>query len=580
MRSMAAILIAAALVSFEAVLPSHGAEPVRRLMFVRKIEVVGNTVLSPADIEAALAPIIARYPDGYIDDDAIEDLRLVLTKAYTNRGYIASGAEVAGPPSADGTLTLSVIEGYLVGIDVSPLKIGSDGSEETASDQSGLQRYLCDRLALPPGGLFGAASGRIVDISLCGRNARLPAAPINMTALRRRIDELLQDPIIDRINVEVQPGEKLGEARIDATVLEKRPWSLYADITNDEPPSVGAIHGTVGGTLHNVLGYGDAVSVAYGRTAGANIANVQFEAPITSYDTRIMFYGSYNGAGVVSSNFSGLDITSIDKVAGIMLTQPLLYLEDDGDSSDQQLRVTQSLRATLSWDYTASTQSLLGQPFSFSPGYANGYAAAAVIHAGVEWMLQRAEHSKQVELVDVRGTLNHGLAMFGATNLPNAPNADFASFLWQAEWARAWDGWKLFVHNTGQLSSQALYAFEQISIGGPATVRGYVQNALVRDSALIGSVELRRMAWRLMIPGLSQTDSDGEIDLGVFVDGGRGWDHSAAGQDPEGILSLGISLEWELRQDVIAEVAYGYGVVRPHGTDILQPVSFNIRMSF
>jgi hemolysin activation/secretion protein len=108
-----------------------------------------------------------------------------------------------------------------------------------------------------------------------------------------------------------------------------------------------------------------------------------------------------------------------------------------------------------------------------------------------------------------------------------------------------------------------------------------VQNALVRDGAVIGSIELRRMVWQLPIPGLSKGDSDGEIDLGVFVDGGRGWDHRAIGGDPGGLLSVGISLEWALRQGMVAEFDYGYGVVRPQNQpDFLQPVSFNVRVGF
>ncbi len=79
----------------------------------------------------------------------------------------------------------------------------------------------------------------------------------------------------------------------------------------------------IGGTVRDVVDPGDALTLSYGRTAGANIGSVRFETPVTPYDTRIGLYGAYNGAGVVSAAFSGLGITSVNRSAGLSVSQPL-----------------------------------------------------------------------------------------------------------------------------------------------------------------------------------------------------------------------------------------------------------------
>lgn len=574
---MAAILLGEVL-PFARYASAQMANPVR----VSRIIVSGNTVLSQADIDKALDAVLVHHPDLYLDGDTIEELRRAVTVAYIDLGYIASGAVVTEPPSPEGILTIHVIEGYLVGIDVSVVRHdASNDQDQDVPNRPGLRRYVCDRLALPPGGMLGGdvALGaevhpRRVRVSLCNRTTTLAERPLNMNALQVRISELLQDPIIGRLNVEVGPGGAPGEAQIDAKVVEKPWWNVYASLANDQAPDVGAMHGEIGGTVRDVVDPGDALTLSYGRTAGANIGSVRFETPVTPYDTRIGLYGAYNGAGVVSAAFSGLGITSVNRSAGLSVSQPLLYGTSSIDGT-QTVR-TQTLTGFLSWDYTISDQSLLGQPFSFSPGYVNGHAEAAAVHAGLEWSHHTAEQNTEVQVISLRATVSHGLNMLGATNLPNA---DFSSLLGQAQYAVAWGEWRLFGRAAVQLSSQSLYSFEQVAIGGPTTVRGYVQNALIRDSALIGSVELRKAVGRLAIPHWD--DNDGEIDLGVFLDGGEGWDHGGPEQGTRGISSVGLGLQWDLHAGLAAQVYYGYGLVRPHDTaNFLQPVSFGVSLAF
>jgi hemolysin activation/secretion protein len=145
-------------------------------------------------------------------------------------------------------------------------------------------------------------------------------------------------------------------------------------IANDEPPDVGSIHGQLTGVVRNLIGYGDALSLSYGRTAGANIGSVGWELPVTRYDTTLSLRWSYDGAGVVSDAFSGLNISSVVQTAEVGMSQPLYRT------------LSQVLTVSIRFDYTTNNEFLLGEPFSFSPGYINGHAQASAVSITLDWV--------------------------------------------------------------------------------------------------------------------------------------------------------------------------------------------------
>src|SRR5262245_9010669 len=73
--------------------------PVPRV-FVRQINVTGNTIFSEAD----LAAVTTMYVNRYLTSEDLEALRLALTRLYVNAGYINSGAVLP-----DQTVTAGVI---------------------------------------------------------------------------------------------------------------------------------------------------------------------------------------------------------------------------------------------------------------------------------------------------------------------------------------------------------------------------------------------------------------------------------------------------------------------------------------
>jgi len=84
---------------------------------------------------------------------------------------------------------LRIVEGRLTQIAVT-------GNERLNTD------YLTDRLALGAG------------------------PPFNVNELQDRIQILLQGPFIERINAQIEPGDRPGEARLRAAVAETTPYRL------------------------------------------------------------------------------------------------------------------------------------------------------------------------------------------------------------------------------------------------------------------------------------------------------------------------------------------------------------------
>jgi hemolysin activation/secretion protein len=121
------------------------------------------------------------------------------------------------------------------------------------------------------------------------------------------------------------------------------------------------------------------------------------------------------------------------------------------------------------------------------------------------------------------------------------------TWLSQAQYTqRVFGATELVARFAAQLASAPLYPFEQIAIGGPSTVRGYIQNALVRDNGIVASLEARIPLTAVTLPYISTQDNSGTLRLAMFVDGGGGWNKTYPTPIPGAIGSAGIGLQWDV----------------------------------
>src|SRR4051794_5805116 len=228
--------------------PAAGRErlPGEAQFLLRGVRVVGNTVLDEGSIDRVVTPFLGR-PVGIED---LEEIRRQVTLLYVDRGFVNSGAIIPDQTIADGILTLQAVEGRLTEI-------------ELTGNRHYRTSYLTNRLW------------------------RGVTTPFNVDDLGRQQQILLQDPFLRRLNLNIQPGLVPGEARLNGDVIEAPPYSLTAQIANNQSPTVGGVRGQLQGVVGNLLGVGDILALQYGRSAGLNDGFVSYSLPISTDDTRL-----------------------------------------------------------------------------------------------------------------------------------------------------------------------------------------------------------------------------------------------------------------------------------------------------
>jgi len=93
---------------------------------------------------------------------------------------------------------------------------------------------------------------------------------------------LLEDPRIRRLNAELKPELRPGEATLTATVEERLPYKVWFTIDNYQSPSVGAERGVVTLEHQNLTGWGDVLTFRLGRSEGLDpLYDIRYAVPVT-----------------------------------------------------------------------------------------------------------------------------------------------------------------------------------------------------------------------------------------------------------------------------------------------------------
>lgn len=452
-------------------------------VFVREIRIVGATVFSAEELARITAPYVGRE----VTAEDLEALRVALTLHYVNAGYVNSGAILPDQTVVGGVVTFQIVEGALTRVDVEGLQWFREG-------------YLRDRLTLGAG------------------------PPLNINALGERLQLLQQDPRIQRILAELRPGLRPGESVLALRVEERTPYKLRFDFDNYQSPAVGSERGSVTLEHLNLLGFGDTLSVRYGRSEGVDPQiDLRYSFPVTALDTTVTFQYRKNDFFVVEEPFGPLEIKSESEVYGLTVRHPVYRTLD------------QTLALELTGERLTNRTFLLDEPFSFSLGPHDGESTVTAIRFAQEWV-QRT----QTQVLAARSRFSVGVDALGATvNSSEIPDGKFLSWLGQFQWVRRLPLWDMQVLLRGdlQLTDDPLLALEQISVGGRFTVRGYRENTLVRDNAVLASLELR-------LPLVRNARWAEFLELAPFVDFGRGWNVNPPPPEPMSLPSVGLGLRW------------------------------------
>ena len=493
------------------------------------MEILGNTVLPPADLEALVTP----YEGREVTLEELFRLKDELTLAFVNAGYVNSGATLPDQDVSEGVVRFQVIEGELEAVDIT--------------------------------------GTRQLDTGFLEQRIRLGAGPpLNVNALQDRLQLLLQDPTIAKLDARLLPGSAPGRARLAVAVEEReKRFSVEARAANDQSPSIGANDGGLTFTWFNLLGRNDPLIVTGDLTEGLREASFYYSVPLTARDLRFHIGGQISSADVVDDDVQDLDIESSAKQITVGLGMPII------DTTANRVGLD------LSFNRERNRTYLLNEPFSFSPGTDDGQSDVSVLQFTQDW-----QNRGRRRAVSLASTFNWGLPILGATdNGSQQPDGDFFYWLGQGQLAHRVfsDRDQLVVRAQAQIATDPLLASQQYSIGGIDTVRGYFVNEVVRDSGFAFGIEYRYPLLDLWDRERIRGPEDMSLELVPFFDYGYGVNHHDNPEDIDSdtLASLGLGLRWIWPPRVLAEVYWGNRFSNRDGDpdDALLDAGINFRVS-
>jgi hemolysin activation/secretion protein len=457
-----------------------GLPPVRA--FVREIRVSGSTIFSPEELARVTGP----YQNRELTTEDLEALRIALTLLYINRGYVNSGAILPDQTITDGVVTFRIIEGELTHVEL-------EGNRWFRSS------YLQKRFSLEAG------------------------PPLNINSLQERLQLLLEDQRIERLNGQLKPGLKLGEGILDVRVEERVPYKLAFAFNNYQSASVGEKRGIVTLEHQNLTGNGDILTAQYGRAEGLNpLLDFKYLLPITARDTTLSWQYRKNTFAIVEPPFEDLDVKSKSDIYTLALRHPVYRT------------LNTEVGLELIGERLSLKEFLLGERFTLSPGAHNGRSIVTAIRLGQDFF-----YRTQSQVIAARSRFSFGVNALDATiNHDGAPDSRFVAWLGQFQWVQRLGllDSQLIFRTDAQLADDSLMSLEQIVLGGRYSVRGYRETTMLRDRALITSVELR-------VPVI-RNPWFGSLEVGPFYDFGRGWNRHRSTPPPQDISSVGVGLRW------------------------------------
>ncbi len=469
-------------------------------IIVKEFDVVGSSVFSEQELAAAVKP----YRNRPLTLPELFQARSIITKLYTDKGYVNSGAYIPPQELDDGKVKIAVLEGKLEGINVS-------GTDRLTP------RYISSRIE--------AAAGK----------------PVNVESLLAALQLLRLDPLINNVSAELSAGIQPGTSLLDIQVEEADVFDLSTSFNNKKSPSVGSNQRSASFNHGNLLGLGDRFNFTFSNTKGSNSFDLAYSLPINSKNGTITAaYGS-NSNDVVEEPFvSAIDLESQSRYFELNLRQPVV------------LKPNRELAMGLSFSRSQSETFLDNNGFPLSRGAdEEGETKISALRFFQEYV-----NRDDKKVLAFRSQFSVGIDAFDASsNDDGVPDSTFFAWRGQSQWVRRLDEDFLFLlRGDVQVAGGALVPLEQFRVGGVNSARGYRQDLSLGDSGIFGSAELR-------VPILRFKQVDGLVQIAPFFDIGTLWNTDDVEIANATLPSLGLGLNFAMGDRFNARLDYGIPLV-------------------
>jgi hemolysin activation/secretion protein len=466
---------------------------------VESFEVRGSTVFSQEELSA----VLVEYQNRPLSLSELYQARSAITKLYTDKGYVNSGAYIPPQELVGKTVTISVLEGRLEGINVTGTKHLN-------------RNYIRSRIAQGAG------------------------TPVNVESLLQALQMLRIDPLVKNVSAELSAGITPGTSLLEVEIEEADPFKITTKFDNKRSPSVGTNRRGVGLIHSDLLGFGDKITFDYTNTEGSDSLDTSYTLPFNALNgTFRVAYGTSSNE-IIEKPFTPLDIESESKYYELGIRQPLVATPKE------------EFALGLSFSFQDSKTKLLDTPFPLS----NGADENGETKIGALRFVQEYVNRDDTKVLALRSQFSVGLDVFGATqNQDDIPDSSFFAWRGQSQWVQSLDEDFLFLlRGDIQFSSTELVPLEQFRIGGVDSVRGYRQDLSLGDNGLFTSAEMRIPIFRLK-------KIDGVMQLTPFIDLGTIWNSNDKEISQDFLASLGIGLNFRVGNAFNARFDWGIPLI-------------------
>jgi hemolysin activation/secretion protein len=471
---------------------------VGNVFHVKAVRVENVTVLDPARVAEVTRP----FENRSLGAADIRELQQRLTRLYVESGYVTSGVIV--PPDAvrGEALVLRAVEGT-----IPQVRFGEPPRWSRAP-------YLT-KLLVPD-----------------------PDAVVHLPTLQQRMADLRDAGVVDRITAELVPLPQTGTGELVVVVEEPRPWGVRIDYDNQHSPAIGARRASLSGWHRNITGWGDALDARYGDTEGLRDAFARYSFPIPRTRLRLgARWERSDSLAIDPPQFRALDIKATSSTTSFNAAYALVRAP------------ASELAISADYDRRTSETTLLGIPFSFIPGIDDGVSRVKAARVGLLYSARGPSSVLFARLQASQGKTN----VADDATIEMRPATRFRSYFGQAQYAHriAFANSQVIARLDAQYTSDILLPIEKYALGGAASVRGYRENLMLRDRAVLASVE-----WRVPVTPSSWS---WQVAAATFVDAAWARNvHPASDGLPRRIASWGVGLlatgPWGLSARVYAAV--------------------------
>ncbi len=494
---------------------------------ITRVEVEGNTILSPAAVDRAVARAVgAQRAYGDIEQ-ALEALEL----AYREAGYSAVLVRLPEQELTDGVVKIAVSESTIGRVTV----VGNRFYDE-ANIRSSLR-------VLQPG--------------------RSP----NLRSMSAAI-QLANDNSAKQVDVTLASGAAENQVDAKITVVDSNPIHAMLTLDNSGTAASGKLRTGVSLQHANLFNLDHAATVAYTTSPDSpdgvhvNLYSLGYRVPLYALgDSLELLFGSssVNTPGASPTLGGVLGIVGKGNVASLRYNH---FFVREGT-------YTSKLVWSLDHKYINSRCAVDGVdvPFDAPTPAISSCVPYTTMPLGVTYSGRRQSEGEAVDFnIGVMRNLATGnrylntsgrLDRYSYLTPGNRDTRDgFMTLHGGAVYFRALPGdWQLRLAASAQLASDPLVSSEQFGLVGAAAVRGFNERVAAADSGLIVNVEsyTPELAGRLGVPG--------NLRLLAFLDAARGYNlHVGSSATPAAITvaSAGVGLRFSAGKniDVRADVAH------------------------